>query len=83
MTTMTTTITVRTGRDTIDPQGIGSDEDFAAARETILDALRAEWPDAEINVVGNGGRTSGIDDDGADISHDVKRVASEALNSMF
>lgn len=76
-------ITIEISRNTIDPQGIGSDEDFAAARESILDALRAEWPDAEINAVGNGGRTSGIDGDGADITHDVKRVASEALNSMF
>ena len=79
----TITITIEISRNTVDPQGIGSDEDFAAARETILDALRAEWPDAEINVVGSGGRTSGVDSDGDDITHDVRRVASEALNSMF
>ncbi len=78
-----TTIIIEISRNTVDPQGLGSDEDFDAAREAIVDALRVEWPDAEVIVAGNGGRTSGVDSDGCDITHDVKRIARDALNSMW
>lgn len=80
-TTKTASITVRVGRDTIDPQGIGSDEDVASCTEYVLDAVRAEWPDAEVDAVGNGGRTSAVDDDGHDFTADVKRAVNAAFDA--
>ena len=74
----TTNISIEIGCHTIDPQGLGSDEEVVSAEAFVLDALRTEWPDAEITAVGNGGRTSGVDGNGDDITHDVKRVASQA-----
>jgi hypothetical protein len=79
----TADITVEVGRHTIDPQGLASDEENAAIEEHIVEAVRAAWPGAHITVVGNGGRTSGIDADGNDISHKVQRVVNEAFNSAF
>ena len=78
---MNATITVNTSRATIDPQGIGSDEDAEFIAEIILDAVRAEWPDADVTAVGNGGRTGGRDADGTDISADVQRVVNEAFEA--
>ena len=49
----TALICVRVGRDTIDPQGLGSDEDVEAAKEFILDAVREEFPGADVRSVGD------------------------------
>ena len=78
----TTNITIEIGRHTIDSQGVASDEEVAAAEAFVLDALRTEWPDAEITAVGRGGRTAGVDGENA-ITHAVKRVASQALNDFW
>ena len=74
-------IIVNTSRETIDPQGLASDEEVAFVAECILDAVRAEWPDADVTAVGNGGRTGGRDADGTDISADVQRVVNEAFEA--
>ena len=79
----TTNISIEIGCHTIDPQGLGSDEEVVSAEAFVLDALRTEWPDAEITAVGRGGRTAGVDGDENDITHDVKRVASRALNDFW
>lgn len=79
-----TNISIEIGRHAIDSQGVASDEEVAAAEAFVLDALRTEWPDAEITAVGRGGRTAGVDgDDENNITHDVKRVASRALNDFW
>ena len=79
---MTTNISIEIGRHAIDSQGVASDEEVAAAEAFVLDALRTEWPDAEITAVGRGGRTAGVDGEN-NITHDVKRVASRALNDFW
>ena len=76
---MRTTITVHVGRDTIDPQGLGSDEDVAAIEASIMDEVRAEWPNADVRAVGNGGRTSGTDADGHDITAEVRAFVNAAF----
>ena len=78
----TASITVRIGRDTIDPQGIGTDEECAATEEAILDAVAREWPEANVAAVGPGGHTSGIDENGRDITAAVRNVVREAFDAQ-
>lgn len=80
---MKCTITVRIGRDTIDPQGLASDAENARVEKGILDAVRTEWPDATVRAVGVDGRTSGIDANGVDITDDVLRLVEEAFMAAF
>lgn len=75
-------ITVHVGRDTIDPQGLGSDEECAACEEHILDAVRAAFPGAEVRAVGNGGRTGGVTRDGEDFTAEVRTVVTQAFDSF-
>ena len=77
---MTTAIFVNTSRATIDPQGIGDDADIETYRTAILDALRAEWPGAEITET-----TQGIDcgsEDGHSITAAVRNVVREAFDAQ-
>jgi hypothetical protein len=78
---MATYITVNISRDSIDPQGIGSDEDYESAVERIMDDVREAFPDADIRSVGNGGSTSGVTDDGRDITDEVKQIVNDAFDS--
>ena len=73
-------ITVHAGRDTIDPQGLGSDEECAACEEHILDAVRAAFPGADVRAVGNGGRTSGTTRDGVTLDDEVRTVVTRAFD---
>jgi hypothetical protein len=75
-------ITVHVGRDTIDPQGLGSDEECAACEEYILDAVRAAFPGADVREVGNGGRTSGTTRDGVNLDAEVRAVVTAAFDSF-
>lgn len=77
---MSTTIFVNTSRSTIDPQGIGDDADIETYRAAIIDALRAEWPDAEINETIHG-RDNGIED-GRDITSEVREVVRRAFDAV-
>lgn len=77
---MATTITVELDRDSIDPQGIGSDEDLASCREYVLDAVKTAFPGADVREVRSGGRTSGLDGE-RDISRDVKEVVNQAFDA--
>ena len=73
-------ITVHVGRDTIDPQGLGSCEECAACGEFILDAVRTAFPGATVREVGNGGRTSGTTRDGVNLDDEVKAVVTRAFD---
>lgn len=75
----TITITVHLSRGTIDPQGLASDSDVAAIEASILDEVRAEYPEAEVIAVGDGGRTSGVDADGRDITSEVRAFVNAAF----
>lgn len=75
-------ITVHVGRDTIDPEGIGSAEDVEHIEEAIMDAVRDAFPGAAVRAVSNGGRTSGMLTDGTDITHDVRCVVDDAFNAV-
>ena len=75
-------ITVHVGRDTIDPQGLGSDEECAACEEHILDAVRAAFPGAEVRAVRSGGRTSGTTRDGVNLDAEVRAVTTAAFDSF-
>ncbi len=75
-------ITVHVGRDTIDPQGLGSDEECAAVEEHILDAVREAFPGADVRAVGNGGRTSGVTRGGVDLTDEVKAVVTRAFDDF-
>ena len=75
-------ISVHVGRDTIDPQGLGSDEEVAACEEHILDAVRAAFPGAEVRAVRSGGRTSGTTRDGVNLDAEVKAVETAAFDSF-
>ncbi len=77
---MTTTIFVNTSRATIDPQGIGDDADIETYRTAIVDALRAEWPDAEITETTHG-RDNGTED-GRDITPAVREVVRRAFDAV-
>jgi hypothetical protein len=77
------TITVETGRDMIDPQGIASDEEAAACEAHILDAVREAFPGAGVRAVGRGGRTGGCMADGTEFDDDVKRIVDDALSSFM
>ena len=77
---MTTTIFVNTSRSTIDPQGIGDDADVETYRAAILDALRAEWPDAEIIEMTHG-RDNGVEA-GRDITSEVREVVRRAFDAV-
>lgn len=74
-------ITVCTSRDEIDPQGLGSDEEADACAAAIVDAVRAEWPTAEIREVRSPARTGGVDGRGADISAEVRAVVQTAFDA--
>ena len=76
-------IIVNTSRETIDPQGLASDEEVAFVAECILDAVRAEWPEIEVLAGASGSRTSGRDAEGNDISRDVQRVVDDAYNTAL
>ncbi len=76
-------ITVEVGRHTIDPQGLASDEENEHVEECIMDAVRAAFPGADVRAVGLGGRTSGTDANGEDITPEVVRVVNEAFNEAF
>ncbi len=73
-------ITVHVGRDTIDPQGLGSDEECATCEEHILDAVREAFPGATVRAVGNGGRTSATMRDSTDFTDEVKAVVTRAFD---
>lgn len=75
-------ITVHVGRDTIDPQGLGSDEECAACEEHILDAVRAAFPGAEVRAVRSGGRTSGTTRDGVNLDAEVRAITTAAFDSF-
>jgi hypothetical protein len=75
-------ITVHVGRDTIDPQGLGSDEECAACEEYILDAVRTAFPGADVRAVGNGGRTSATMRDGTDFTAEVETVVTQAFDGF-
>ena len=75
-------ITVHVGRDTIDPQGLGSDEECAACEEHILDAVRAAFPGATVRPVNRGGRTSGTTRDGVNLDAEVRAVVTQAFDSF-
>lgn len=75
-------ITVRVGRDTIDPQGLGSDEECAACEEHILDAVRAAFPGATVREVGRGGRTSGTTREGVSLDDEVRTVVTRAFDDF-
>jgi hypothetical protein len=79
---MNTTITVRIGRDTIDPEGTGTDEECAAYESNVLDAVREAFPGADVRAVGQGGRTSGVDAEGHDITAAVREVVREASDAQ-
>ena len=73
-------ITVEVHRGTIDPQGLGSDEECDACEEYILDAVRTAFPGAEVRAVGNGGRTGGVTRDGEDFTAEVRTVVTRAFD---
>ena len=73
-------ITVHVGRDTIDPQGLGSDEECATCEKHILDAVRTAFPGADVRAVGNGGRTSATMRDSTDFTDEVKAVVTRAFD---
>ena len=75
-------ITVEVHRGTIDPQGLGSDDEVAACEEHILDAVRAAFPGAEVRAVGNGGRTSAAMRDGEDFTDEVRAVVTQAFDGF-
>lgn len=75
-------ITVEVGRDTIDPQGLGSDAEREACAEHILDAVREAFPGAEVVAVGNGGRTSATMPDGEDFTREVREVVTQAFDTF-
>jgi len=77
---MSATITVEISRNTIDPEGLASDAEYAAAGEHILDAVRTAFPGADVRAVGNGGRTSGVDADGRDLTRDVRATVNAAFD---
>lgn len=77
---MATQITVEVSRDSIDPQGIGSDEQFESCREYILDAVKTAFPGAEVTAVGHGGKTTAYTDAGQDLSYDVRGVVNRAFD---
>lgn len=73
-------ILVRVGRDTIDPQGLGSDEECAACEEYILDAVRDAFPGATVRPVNRGGRTSGTTREGVSLDDEVRTVVTRAFD---
>lgn len=75
-------ISVHVGRDTIDPQGLGSDEECAACEEYILDAVRTAFPGATVRAVSRGGRTSGMTRDGVSLDDKVKAVVTRAFDDF-
>jgi hypothetical protein len=77
---MATSITVELHRGSIDPEGLGSDEDLESIREFVLDAVREAFPGATVRAVLSGGETSGVTDDGVDITYDVRHVVNRAFN---
>lgn len=76
-------ISVEISRDTIDPQGLGSDEECEACGEHILDAVRTAFPGAEVRAVSRGGRTSGVAAGGEDITSEVRAVVNAAFDSFM
>lgn len=77
-----TEILVEVGRHTIDPQGLGSDEECAACEEHILDAVRAAFPGATVRPVNRGGRTSGTTRDGVNLDAEVREVVTQAFDTF-
>ena len=75
-------LTVEVHRGTIDPQGLGSDDEVAACEEHILDAVRAAFPGATVRAVGNGGRTSATMRDGTDFTAEVETVVTQAFDGF-
>jgi hypothetical protein len=75
-------ITVEIGRDTIDPQGLASDDEVDACEEHILDAVRAAFPGATVRAVGNGGRTSATMRDGEDFTAEVRAVVTQTFDGF-
>lgn len=75
-------ITVEFGRDTFDPQCLGSDAVREACAEHILDAVREAFPGAEVVAVGNGGRTSATMPDGEDFTREVREVVTQAFDTF-
>lgn len=74
-------ITVELHRGTIDPQGIGSDEELESCREYILDAVREAFPGADVRAVGNGGRTGASHADGREFTREVREVERAAWDA--
>lgn len=72
-------ITVEIHRGTVDPGGIGSDEEYQDCKEYVLTYVREQFPGATVRAVGNGGRTSGLDRSGRSIEHAVKIVVANAF----
>lgn len=75
-------ITVHVGRDTIDPQGLSSDEECDACEEHILDAVREAFPGATVRAVSRGGRTSGTTRDGVNLDAEVRAVVTQAFDTF-
>jgi hypothetical protein len=69
-------------RSTIDPQGLGSDDEVAACEEYILDAVRTAFPGADVRAVGNGGRTGGATRTGEDFTDEVRAVVTQAFDGF-
>lgn len=76
-------ITVEVGRHTIDPQGLGTDEECERCEAHILDAVREAFPGADVRAVGVGGRTSGVTASDEDITDEVRHVVNDAFNAFM
>lgn len=73
-------ITVEIHRGTIDPIGMCTDAEVQTICDHVLDVLRGRFPGAEIRAVGPGGRTSGTDESGRDVTVEVQRIVESVLD---
>ncbi len=75
-------ITVEIHRGTIDPAGEfeWSAGYVEACQDYVLESVREAFPGADVRAVGNGGRTSGTDAEGRDITSDVRTAVALAFD---
>jgi hypothetical protein len=73
-------ITIEIHRGTIDPEGIGTDEEAAQCEEYVLDYVRNAFPGATVRALGNGGRTAGVHD-GRDITSEVRDAVQAGFDA--
>jgi len=83
----TATITLRIGRDTLDPQGTLDDATVAAGVDYIasrvVSDLRDDYAEVDATVAGVGGRTSGMTSDGDVIDSRVRGLVQEAYQGWL